>query len=201
MTNRAPKIRVIKVGGSLLEWPNLPCSLRDWLADQPGAVSVLVCGGGPFVDAVREASAVHSLSDETAHWLAIDCLAITARLLGLCCGYELIREYGNLREFVRQRAASTVVFDPQEFLIAAEPRVAGLALPHDWTATSDSIASRLAAALQADELILLKSSEPPAGTWPQLAAAGYIDSFFPTAAAALPNVRIVNLRVPPRPPQ
>lgn len=196
MTNERLLLRVVKVGGSLLDWQELRPSLNRWLSHQAAAVSVLVCGGGRFVDAVREAANVFCLSDETAHWLAIDCLAITARLLGLACGHELILDYGNLKKVVGRATSCAVVFDPQAFLIEMEQLTPELALPHDWTATSDSIAARLAASLNADELVLLKSSEPPEGGWNELVAAGYIDSFFLTAATSLPSVRIVNLRLP-----
>ena len=46
-------IRVVKVGGSLLDLPQLPQKLRMWLAAQSPAHNVLVVGGGPLVEQVR----------------------------------------------------------------------------------------------------------------------------------------------------
>jgi len=63
-------------------------------------------------------------------------------------------------------------------------------LPHAWSVTSDSIAARLAQAVAAGELVLLKSAAPP----PDLGAADYVDEWFATAARDVPSVRIVNLR-------
>ena len=61
--------------------------------------------------------------------------------------------------------------------------------------TSDSIAARLAVRLGAGELVLLKSSLPAAGsTLPGAAETGYVDAYFPTAAAEVPRVRCVDLR-------
>ena len=90
---------------------------------------------------------------------------------------------------------SLVVFDPASWMLLEEPHASGQPLPHDWTATTDSIAARLAILTSVSELVLLKSADPlPATSLGELAAAGYVDRHFPAAAAALPLVRLVNLR-------
>jgi hypothetical protein len=50
--------------------------------------------------------------------------------------------------------------------------------------------------LEWEELVLLKSALPPAGssTLAELATAGYVDAFFPQAANRLDQVRLINLR-------
>ncbi|MEM7558752.1 MAG: hydantoinase/oxoprolinase family protein, partial [Planctomycetota bacterium] len=48
------EVRVVKVGGSLLDIPNLGDRLASWLSQQPRAVSLFVVGGGGLVDAVRD---------------------------------------------------------------------------------------------------------------------------------------------------
>ena len=71
----------------------------------------------------------------------------------------------------------------------------GTRLPMGWGATSDSIAARVADCTGAAELILLKSALPEAdGTYASAAQDGYVDRFFPQAAAWAERVRCVNLR-------
>src|SRR5688500_7302297 len=74
-------LRVVKVGGSLLTWPELPQALRSWLAERPAGINVLICGGGALVDALRETDGTLHLSQRAMHRLAIDAMSITARLL------------------------------------------------------------------------------------------------------------------------
>ncbi len=63
--------------------------------------------------------------------------------------------------------------------------------------TSDSIAARLAHALRADELVLLKSRLPqPPCTAATAALAGYVDDYFPQAISVACRVRYVNFRDP-----
>jgi aspartokinase-like uncharacterized kinase len=97
---------------------------------------------------------------------------------------------------VSSRQPTCVVFDPRAFLYKDEPHLPGQRLPHNWSVTSDSIAARLAESLPSDELVLLKSLEPPARELSDLAAVGFVDLHFPVAAAAAVPCRFVNLRRP-----
>lgn len=188
-------LRVVKVGGSLLNWLDLPAALRYWLAAEPPAINVLICGGGPFAEAVREADRAFGLSERAAHWLAIDALHVTARLLAAMLPDVPLRDsYRQLTESLGDRTTvATIVFDVREFL-RNQDQNARRPLPQDWTVTSDSIAARLATALKADELVLLKSADPPADDLGKLAAVGYVDEHFPHSAAGLLRLRFVNLR-------
>jgi len=193
--------RVVKVGGSLLDWPELPAALNRWLAAQPPACDILVCGGGLLTDAIRAADRRFQLGEEQAHWLCIDALAVSARLLAaLLPSASLCGDFRFLAARSRTGPPSRVVFDAGEFLRRHEPALPGTPIPHSWSATTDSIAARLASVLVADELVLLKSADPPAlpaaADW---AAAGYVDAHFPVAAGGLGRVRAVNLRQPSRP--
>jgi len=81
-----------------------------------------------------------------------------------------------------------------------EPGIAGTRLPASWEVTSDAIAGRLAVALAADELVLMKSALPAESDATELvalAAAGYIDPMLPRLAEELPPCRLVNLRGAP----
>jgi aspartokinase-like uncharacterized kinase len=187
-------VRVVKVGGSLLEWPLLPEMLQHWLAAQPLAVNVLIAGGGELAEAIRRADEALHLGEETSHWLCIDVLGITAQMLAaaLKCN-EPESSWHRLCAQLAKKSGS-VVFDPRSFLREIEPQLSGCLLPRDWSVTSDSIAARVAEALGAGELVLLKSRDAPTGDWQELAQIGYVDCHFSRAVATLPRVRTVNLR-------
>jgi aspartokinase-like uncharacterized kinase len=192
--------RVIKLGGSLLDFEWLVPRLRAWLAAQSPMSSVMLVGGGKLADAIRDAYRVHSLGEEAAHWLCIRLLGITAELVA-----KILPEAMVLNDFdellAKRGTTQLVVFDPERFLREEASLVGRFCagpiapLPHCWDVTSDSIAARVAVLLRADELVLLKSRLPDrAATLQQATDAGYVDRYFPIAAATLPQVRCVNLR-------
>ncbi len=189
-------LRVVRVGGSLLTWDHLPVVLNRWFDGHSAACHVLVVGGGPWVEALRETAARFSMDEETAHWLSVQALELTAKLLHSLLPKDVcfVAEFAELRSAIQQSLHPRIVFDVGNFLRDVEPDQPGVPLPRDWRATSDSIAARLAIVLQADELILFKSADPPQHTdMQQLAARGYVDEYFPVAAHGL-SVRFENLR-------
>jgi aspartokinase-like uncharacterized kinase len=192
-------IRVVKLGGSLLDSAELEDQLQRWSAAQPPMLNVAVVGGGGFVEELRRLDSIHELASSDAHWLAVEMMQFTARAVAIMLTNEdqLTRftELQPIRESVENRL---VILDPLDFLRKIEPNLPGERLPADWSTTSDSIAARLAAALDADELVLLKSTLPvgTSNTWTSgaLAAMGFVDAAFPRFAAKLNRVRCVNLR-------
>jgi aspartokinase-like uncharacterized kinase len=213
---RSPAIRVIKVGGSLLDMPDLPKQLRDWLANQSLAHNVLVAGGGQLVEQVRRwhrgqpPAETERLDEVTAHWICIDLMSVTARLLHAWLPDLKYTAEMRLLERRMQEPGGTL-FDVAKWLRSEEPTLPGTRLPCQWEVTSDSITARLAVALAADELVLLKSSWPKAhgpkteGSKEEgpvkegqslvaLAEEGYIDRMLPLLAPELPPLRMVNLR-------
>ena len=74
-------IRVVKVGGSLFGFTEFVQAWNGWLAEQPPAVNVLIAGGGKLADVIREADAAWGLGEEAAHWLCVDVMGVSARLL------------------------------------------------------------------------------------------------------------------------
>jgi 5-(aminomethyl)-3-furanmethanol phosphate kinase len=190
MTSGFP-LRVLKVGGSLFDFEAFPQAWNRWLAVQPPATNVLIAGGGKLADAIREADQAWGLGDELAHWLCIDLLAASARLLAaILKDVRLEHEWERLLQRVKEREVGpSIVFCPVGFLRQSETRFPPQPLPHDWSVTSDSIAARITGILDADELVLLKSADPPAQAQPP-----YVDEYFVRAAESLNCVRFVNLR-------
>ena len=72
---------VYKVGGSLLGLPDLPRRLRRVLSTVDDRKPLLMVGGGPTADVVREWDRLHGLGDERAHWLALRSLMLNEALL------------------------------------------------------------------------------------------------------------------------
>ena len=184
--------RVVKVGGSLFDFDELPRALAAWLALESPARNVLLAGGGDFAEAVREADRRFGLDDATAHGMCITAMSVTAELLAaLIPDCRLVSRI----EEITSGDKETRVFDPGPHWPDEERRQAGEKLPQSWRVTSDSIAARLAEVIHADELVLLKSADPPEGAALEaLARAGYVDAYFPRAAAPVQKVRMINLR-------
>jgi aspartokinase-like uncharacterized kinase len=193
-------IRVVKVGGSLLDMPDLPERLRSWLAAQPRAHNVIVAGGGPLVEQVRVWHRETGLDETAAHWMCVDLLTVTAHLLhSWLPEIPLIEDDRLLCQRVGEDGAT--IFGPAPWMRHSEPGLPGRWLPTSWDTTSDSIAGRLSVALRADEFVLLKSDLPRQRS-PELsalAAVGYIDTILAQMSHELPATRLVNLRAkPPR---
>jgi aspartokinase-like uncharacterized kinase len=107
---------VIKVGGSLLDWPGLPARLAEVLAGQTRRV-VLIVGGGRAVDWVRDLDRWHGLGEERAHALALRALDLTAHLLAaLVPGLEVvpgIDALGDGSQAIGARAPLTPTLSPE----------------------------------------------------------------------------------------
>jgi aspartokinase-like uncharacterized kinase len=193
-------IRVVKVGGSLLDMPDLPERLRSWLAAQPRAHNVLIAGGGPLVEQVRTWHRETGVDETAAHWMCVDLLTVTAHLLHSWLPEIPLVEDDRLL-CLRVGEDGTTIFGPAPWMRHSEPGLPGRWLPTSWDTTSDSIAGRLAVALRADEFVLLKSDLPRQRS-PELsalAAVGYIDTILAQMSHELPATRLVNLRAtPPR---
>lgn len=171
-------IRVVKLGGSLHPAPELP----DWLAalSAAGGRAVLVPGGGPFADQVREAQARWRFHDRTAHRMAL--LAMEQYGLMLC-GLEpgLIPAASREDMLAVLARGDTPVWLPSQ-LCLDNPEI-----PENWDVTSDSLAAWLAAHLDAEALALVKHAVP-AGEWSAatLAREGLVDPAFPGFLAHRP---------------
>jgi 5-(aminomethyl)-3-furanmethanol phosphate kinase len=155
MTPRSEDLTVIKVGGGLT-W--VPGAL-DRVCRTVGSLSrhwplVVVPGGGPFADAIREFDRRMGLSADAAHWMAILAMDQYAHVLASRIPEAvLVEESGCIRDTLA--LAGAVVLAPSRWMKSAD------VLPHSWDVTSDSIAAFVAGALDARRLILIKPDVDP----------------------------------------
>jgi aspartokinase-like uncharacterized kinase len=116
--------RVIKLGGSLLDWPDWPWRFEAWLADQPPAENLLLAGGGALAEAVREVDALYPISELAAHWLCIRAMSIHAAQLAV--RWPAAQRCGSLRELLaRQPSPVLAILDSWPILRDEEPHYPG----------------------------------------------------------------------------
>lgn len=203
MTRAGRPLRVVKLGGSLLNWPGLLGALSAWAESNAGWRNVVIVGGGALVDTIRQTDQAHQLGQEQAHWLAVEAMRINARWVAAKLGVPALWDgtfagevpedlWANLPEDMPERWS---VLDPWRWLRSAEPTAMPKpGLPQGWHVTSDSIAARFARVVRAEELVLLKSREAAGCDPVSWAAEELVDPYFPTASRGLPGLRVVNLR-------
>jgi aspartokinase-like uncharacterized kinase len=191
------RLAIIKVGGSLLGWPDLPARMAAVInarrADANSGRIALIAGGGRAADLVRELDGIHGFGDEPAHRLALHALDLTARILA-----EMLPDPLLIDSIETLQAAwgsgRVPVLVPRLILDEIE-RDATDRMPPSWDVTSDSIAARIAVHVGAERLVLLKSASLPAGASRELAARlGFVDPILPIVARTLPCVEYLNLR-------
>jgi len=151
-----PAPLVVKIGGGLLRAEGL-AGLRRGCAEVTEIAArrpvLVVPGGGPFADAVRAVDAQLGLSDEIAHALALGSMDQLGVLLApLLPGAEL------LPSLVAPRALG--------LLLAARAFADRPEVPESWAVTSDSLAVLAAAAVGAEEVVLLKPLAGVLARWP-----------------------------------
>jgi dihydroneopterin aldolase len=176
---RGRDLTVIKLGGSHAFAPHL----KDWIeavAAQAGHI-VLVPGGGPFADAVRDAQARMGFDDGAAHRMAL--LAMEQYGCALASGRKEFVPAESHTAIGRVLAAKQVpVWLPTRMVLTAD-------IPASWEVTSDSLAAWLAGKLGARRLLLVKHVESgaPAVRLQELVARGVVDPAFPRfLPAAMP---------------
>ena len=143
-------ISVVKIGGGLAVIPTaLERVCRAVEEASRGGCIVVVPGGGPFADTVREFDRERGLSSSAAHWMAL--LAMDQYAFALADrmpGAVLLDDCGSVLDVLAQ--GKLAVLAPSRWMRAAD------VLPHSWDVTSDSIAAFIAGALGATRLILIK---------------------------------------------
>jgi aspartokinase-like uncharacterized kinase len=180
-------VRVIKIGGSLLTWERARGQIEKWLAKQPKMTNVWIAGGGEMADFVRQWHLQTPLDKEDAHWICIDVMSITTRLLkSWFPSWQISDQYETL---LAADSAANILFDPSSWL-RMKP-----GLHESWQATSDACAGFLAQQMAADELVLLKSCDTTrSNDLATLSKEGVVDELFSQFARGVPKVRLVNIR-------
>lgn len=151
MTRSAPDVdTVIKVGGALLRDPAGFARVVAGLSEIGPARRILVVpGGGPFADAVRELHRRIPLGTDTGHWMAILGMDQYAHVLvERITGAQLVDTRPQIVAALKRRRIP--VLAPYRWLRAEDP------LPHTWDVTSDSLAAWIAARVAARRLVLIK---------------------------------------------
>jgi aspartokinase-like uncharacterized kinase len=183
---------VVKVGGSLYDWPDLGPRLRRWLDAHAPRETILVPGGGPTAEVIRTLDRTHHLGEEAAHWLALRALAINAELLAALLPGACVIDGPDLAELVWEQGRRPVL---DAFAFCESDEADSGRLPHTWAVTSDSVAARLAVVAGATELVLLKSAAPPPSDVAAWAEVGYVDLWLPRVLAdTWIRVQAVDLR-------
>jgi len=185
-------IHVVKLGGSLLDLPELVARFTAWREAELGPRGVLVVGGGNAADVVRGFDKAFRLDEEAAHWLAVRAMQLNAHCLAAVLPRcRLVTNPIGCE--IAWRAGDLAVIDPLTWL--EREHAEGVPIPHRWTFTSDSIAAHVATRLNARQLTLLKSTLPKGDCGPECAAGlGVVDEDFPAVCGGVPHVQLVNLR-------
>lgn len=162
---------VLKIGGSLAETGRLEAVVaRVARARRP---LVLVPGGGKYADEVRARQRTEGFPDGEAHRLAILAMHRTAAdMIEMQPRLAAAEGMRDIRALLR--GARIPVWLP------ARMALADMAIPRDWSITSDGLAARLAERMGGLGVLLLKSVRVRAGAGgAALAASGVVDPAFP----------------------
>ena len=162
---------VVKIGGSLGRDP----LLREWLtllSEQGGGRVVVVPGGGGFADQVRDYQTQWRFNDLVAHNMAVLAMVQYAMMMqGLSQdqspGLSLAVDDESVRKVLRN--AGVALWAPFPLLREAPDEMT------NWDVTSDSIAAWLSNRLNAERLILVKSSPLVASMPPGTPLEAYVD--------------------------
>jgi aspartokinase-like uncharacterized kinase len=183
-------LRIVKVGGSLLQRPGLVRELGTWNARQSPARTGWVFGGGEIVDGMRRLDQRFSLDPKRVHWRCIELLRATWEVAcELFPQWNPVNDPRTLDHWVKQETKlSAVLISIQAFYYPGVER--GDTLPESWSTTSDALAGFLATRVRADELVLLKNCEVRHCTSNELVERGIIDPILGRQVANFPSIRI-----------
>jgi aspartokinase-like uncharacterized kinase len=164
--------------------------LHAWLTEQAARV-LMVPGGGPAADWIRDLDVSAHLGAERSHWLALRAMTLAAHALAQQLPGGLVVEDLEACETAWSRG-QVPILDMHAFALADETRDGHL--EHSWDVTSDSLAARVAMVAGISHLVLLKSRSLPEPTdWSAAAGQGLVDRAFPAVVGSL-RVSAINFR-------
>lgn len=182
-------LTVLKLGGSLLDVPDLADRLLTLVDHHQLSPAVVITGGGRLADVIRSYDRRWKLSADVCHQLAIATMGINAAAV------RSLHE--RLVDSVSPAVGCVGVPAPDELLRQLETD-AGESLPAAWDVTSDAIAAWLCGRMQGRRLILLKSNAPSGQKGhlrlSQLQHSGHVDPWLPRVVAGVPDLLWCNLR-------
>ncbi len=141
----------IKIGGSLYDSQDL----IKWLLtiDEYSARNIVIIpGGGPFADQVRQADEMHHLDQIHAHNMAVMSMQQYGTLLASLCPNMILANTTDKIHMAWQNS-KTAIWEPYEMLRDE------CELDRTWDITSDSLSVWLANKLELKNLLLIKSSD------------------------------------------
>jgi aspartokinase-like uncharacterized kinase len=184
------ELRVVKLGGSLLVQAGCAKNLKDWLSSQPCLTTILIVGGGESVEQLRRQQQALGLTDEQAHFGAVDRMVEnSAKLIREFPEAHLISELTSVANTPTSPTCSAELY----FFDSRDWSRFNRELPRNWTTTSDSIAAAICCELAARELVLLKSTLPVSSNPVEIAESEIVDTEFRNWISRLLDLRIVNL--------
>ncbi|MBB3997380.1 amino acid kinase family protein [Aureimonas pseudogalii] len=171
---------IVKFGGSSIASPDL----RKWVQsiERSTRPLVVVPGGGPFANTVRQFQTRIGYDADAAHRMAILAIEQFGHAL-VSLGEKLVAASTIEAIEAAQGRGQVPVWMPAKLVLRAEE------IEHTWSVTSDSLAAWLASRIPGSTLCLIKQIDLPAGSSIQaISAAGVVDSAF--AALLHPSTRV-----------
>lgn len=148
---------ILKLGGSLIHHQS--GKILDRLGKMISELALnfpllIVPGGGPFADTIRQHDRQLKLSEETCHFMALSAMDEYAFLLRDFIPGSILRDLSDPQSHISRTAA------PQILLCSRFLRqIPSDIIPRSWEVTSDSIAAYLAGQMNAAMLVMLKSTD------------------------------------------
>jgi len=152
--------------------------------------SLIVPGGGPFADTVRNYGQQLKLSEETCHFMALSAMEQYAFLLKEFIPNSTLTDLSNTESPIKiSHPAKPQILLCSRFL----SKITSTVLPRSWAVTSDSIAAYLAKRLNIPLLVILKSTDISSSL-----KEPDVDNFFQQLLPIETNVWFINGSYPER---
>jgi aspartokinase-like uncharacterized kinase len=165
-------MHVVKLGGSLYHQPTLLQQWLDILTVQSKVMPVIIVpGGGPFADQVRQAQLRYKFNDHHAHHMALLAMAqfgiLLSDLLGNANTFNLPNEVD-----INSKQQGLLIWLPNSKLLQFS------GINQNWDITSDSLSLWLSQQLSSSCLSIVKSIEPTSTQISQLSKDDILDKGF-----------------------